>query len=376
MKYSGSSFNFLAYIKGMDGHKTNPSFWWFIVLLGLGAVVIVIALVMVLSGERTGPSGVEDIALPEGGTSDREGTQVVSRIDDLDLDLDPDDKIEPIDDIEPFSNHYRGIRARVIDDLTGKPITRATIWFCKSSEGPIEENKHPGNSRILRDARGILRIHGLEEGRYSLLAKAQGYVPYQKDNLKVPQEKEYVTFKMSRGTFLEGRVVTQQGAPAPSIQVYIDVELDNPDDSPPARRAAQTDSDGGFLFGDLPAGRYTIYLNSMHQPLAKVTDIFLPRGGNHFQNLVMPALNTVQFEIRDAAGNPIVTAGIKLKEKTGKSMFTAKTDRQGMATCRYVPSGDYELRIYKSTYEYLLEENFKILSGSDIIRVSRVLQKE
>jgi hypothetical protein len=181
---------------------------------------------------------------------------------------------------------------------------------------------------------------------------------------------------MSRGTFLEGRVVTQQGVPAPNIPVFIDVELDNPVDSLPARRAARTGGDGSFLFGDLPPGRYTIYLNSMHQPLQKVTDIFLHRGGNHFQNLVMPSMNTVQFEIVDAGGNPIVTAGIKLREKNGPAVFTVKTDRQGKATCRYVPAGDYELRIYKSTYEYHVEENFKILSGSDIIRVSRVLQKE
>ena len=112
-------------------------------------------------------------------------------------------------------------------------------------------------------------------------------------------------------------------------------------------------------------------------PLVKATDIYLSRGGRQFQNLVMPDLNTVEFSVTDTLGQPQPNAVVKLYERNGKSSFTPqKTDRYGRANFYFVPAGDYRFRIYKSSFKRDIEEDFKILSGSDTIRITRSLERE
>ncbi len=291
-----------------------------------------------------------------------------------------DDRVQgpetvPIADLEPVSNLYQGVCAKVIDAFTKGPVTSFTLYCCDSSEGRIEDLMPKWAHSFIKRS-GEFRLYGLEEGEYSIAIKAQGYPLFVRKGLKVPQKEEMLEFELPRGTFIEGRVLDQYGMPVSGQGVLISVELANPADKQPARRYALSASNGAFLFGGLPPGRYDLFLKSMHNPLAQVRDIYLGQGNYVHRDLVLPDLPTVKFHITDSFNAAIVSASIKLMEKNGKASFSKKTNLYGKAECCFVPPGDYVLRIYRRHYKYFINENFKILPGSGIIEVMETLMRE
>jgi hypothetical protein len=351
---------------------SHPALWGILIL----GTVLVTFLAFQLLSDTSGPPrlGEDDT----GETNPGSQREIISRIDGpwtMDSGTETEPVKELIEDIEPVSDQYLGIRARLVDAFTREPITRCTIWYCNEATDTIEVHTPPGRTRTLRDANGELRLYGLEEGTYSIGVKAAGYLEYIRKGLEVPQEEKILLFELSRGTFIEGKVITRDQEPIPGMTVLLDFELDNPQDAPPARRAAQTDSRGAFLFGGLPPGRYSLYLKSFSDPLAVEKGIFLPQGGKHTATLYMPDLATVEFQVSDEWGKAIVSAGIHFMRDDGDAPFSVRTDRYGKASLRFVPPGNYNLRISKRTYEYIIEP-FKILGGSDIIRINRTMLKK
>lgn len=274
---------------------------------------------------------------------------------------------------------YDCIQAKAIDAYTKRPLTSFTFYYCLGSQTNIKEaiQAKTAQSKIFkRIPSGILRIYDLEEGEYTVAVQARGYPLFVKRGLKVPQKEEVVVLKVPRGTFIEGKVLDADGQPLGGMHVHLVVEeLANPMDNPPARRISQSDSQGHFLFGGLPSGRYSLKLHSLRDPMDEAKDLFLGPGSSVQYNLVMPRLNTLEFTITDAFGNRLPNTRVQLFEKSKSVNFSRKTDRNGKVTLAFVPDGDYTLRIYKRNYQHIQEENFKILPGSDIIRITRILEK-
>lgn len=345
---------------------------WIVFLLCICAAVYF--LIQIVTEDVPDDGSLDTSLLTDTGDPGDPSRDIVARIDSEETD-EVDRKRVVIDDIDPSANEYMGIKGRIRDDFTNKPITNATMWYRKSSEGPLRGHLSAGKTHIIRDYKGVVRLYDLEPGTYSIAIKARGYETYFKDGIKVPQRARFHIFKMSRGTFIEGRVLTSDGSPAVNIPVFMSVELDNPEDEAPARRAAQTDSQGLFLFGGLPSGKYKLFVKSMMQPLGESNEIYLSRGGNHTLDLYMPPLHTVEFQVYDSFGSVLVNANIKFYEKTMKFSGNAKTDYYGKASFKLVPAGEYNILIHKNTYKKHEEQNYTILPGSDIIQISRALEK-
>jgi hypothetical protein len=289
--------------------------------------------------------------------------------------------LEPIEELEPLSALYQGIQAQAIDAVTRKPITQFTVSYClapgEEGGGDITVSTQRKSRPFRNNRNGIMRLYGLEKGVYSLAIEAMGYPTFYKTGLKVPQEEPLLVFEIPRGNFIEGKVLNTMGKPVKGISVHLVVEeLTYPHDAPPARRISRSNGEGLFLFGDLPSGRYSLVLNTLHHPMAEVREIYIAPGGSSYQNLTLPDLATVEFHITDMVARPVPHARIHFHEKTGKVTHQLKTDMYGKARCIHIPSGEYSIRIYKNTYKTIHEGNFKILPGSDIIRVERMLIKE
>jgi len=346
---------------------------WILLLLVIS--VLVFWLIQILTDDSLEDQGFDHSQLSlESDGNGAASRNVISTIESEDEEPGTQQRVL-IDDIDPTANSYMGIKGRIIDVYTNQPIMSATLWYCKSSEGSLRKNLSGAKTRIIRDHKGIVRLYDLEPGTYSIALKARGFETYFEEDLKVPQRANFHLFKMSRGTFIEGRVLSSDGQAAANIPVFLTVELENPEDQPPARRAAQSDAQGKFLFGGLPPGSYILFLKSMQHPLAQTSEIYLSKGGQHTQDLYMPPLHSVEFAVYDSFSTAVVHANVRFYEKTMKASFHLKTDYYGKARCDFVPPGDYSLRISKNTFKQHIEDNFTILPGSDIIRISRVLEK-
>ena len=349
---------------------------WILMILATVPVVI-----LLLQGLQPAPPPPPTLP-PAGGPRRTTSPKVVDRINGLARERNtPSRETEPTAEPFPPSHFYRGIEGRVKDEVTGNPVPAFTVYYCRESpDDPtrtIELTVRLGEqARAFRRADGRFKIMDLDEGVYDIAIKAMGYPVHYVRGIEVPSKKERsLEIPLPRGNYIEGKVVDTAGRPVDKAMVYLKVEaLDNPDDLPPARRAARTGGDGAFLFGGLPPGRYGLCLNSMQHPLAKEEGLYVG-GGGIYRELLMPDLSGLEITVTDPFGHPLPNASIRLWERNGSAVISMKTDMNGRAYRRMVPPGDYDLRIWKSTYEPHAEKDFKILPGSGIIRVRKVLRK-
>jgi hypothetical protein len=353
----------------------NMALWFFMVL---GAIPVIALLCLFLVQEHQETDASTDFNLDEVHRKEALLPEVIKKINDPDPEttLESPTWLEPVENKESLSRLYQGIQARVIDAFSGKPMTKYTLYYCEESEGDITV-KAQTKSRIVRSQKdGIVRLFGLEEGTYSIAIEAAGYPPFYRNGLKVPQKEPLLSLALARGNFIEGKVINSRAQTVEGMSVHLRVEkLDQPTDTPPSRRISRTNRMGVFLFGGLPPGRYGLALNSLQHPLAEVKDLYLAPGGSLYPVLNLPDLTTVEFHITEPSGRSIPNARIRFHEKNGKYTFAQKTDMYGKAKCNNVPAGEFSLRIFKNTYTTINEGNFKILPGSDIIRVDRTLTK-
>jgi len=157
---------------------------------------------------------------------------------------------------------------------------------------PVDENGEPkgrfdfnGDPMMRTDDRGIYRIYGLPAGRYIISAGGEWSYSHSKrkypetfhpdatdrDHAKIIEVKEGaevvnidIRLGAGRGTHeVTGRVVdAETGQPLPQVAVIC---WEAPDKESGGRRSGKdgvTDSEGMFRVGELPSGRYELYLRN------------------------------------------------------------------------------------------------------------------
>ena len=368
------------------GSQKSTAWLWSLMVLSTLALGFLIASMLLDEGnDDTGP-GSRDSGVGSAG----EGRRVNARIrggGDLTSRTD-EDLVEANRPETLRSSSYKGIQAQVLDARTKKPVTRFTLYLTPENEVAEILASSPSatleqaltlkdRARSCKQGDGVLRIYGLEDGDYALAIRATGYPLFVARALKVPQEKDLHLFELPRGPFIEGTVVDASGRPVAGMRVYLIVEeLFNIDDPHPASRIRTTGRDGRYLFGGLPQGRYSVALRTLQNPADQARDLIVGPGIGLDQPLRLPPLTTVEFTIRNPLGRPIPDAAVRLYPAEGNTARVShprqQTTFQGVARFAYLSPGDYTLRITKSGYK-LHEEAFKILPGSDIMRVSRSL---
>lgn len=272
---------------------------------------------------------------------------------------------EPIrENSQPRS--FNGIRACVRDADTEEPLSRFTAWATRedlSAEERAEERtdvKRPG--KPFMNTAGMLTLYGLEEGRYTLLLRSQGFQDLTVTGLQVPQKKGLIEISMSKGIHITGRVVDTAGVPVEGMLVHINCEPFNSSDPPPDRKSAVTDGKGRFLFGDLVVGKYDLFLHSRRAPLDSATAIYLADGGSFEKEFVIPTFTTFRFHVTTVRDQPLVNVAIKVRTET--KTYRAKTDQKGRAAIERIPPGSYDIELSKSRYETWIEKvNVTSISG-------------
>ncbi|HEV2664510.1 MAG TPA: hypothetical protein VG324_06350 [Blastocatellia bacterium] len=197
------------------------------------------------------------------------------------------DEGESRDDVDIALVRGGVITGRVIDD-EGRPLIATYLRLM-----PVDENGKPngrfdfsGDPMMRTDDRGVYRIYGLQAGRYIVSAGgewsyshskrkySETFHPYATDRnqakiIEVKEGAEVVDIDIRLGagknTYeVTGRVVdAETGQPLPQVAVIC---WEAPDKESGGRRSGKdgmTDSEGMFRVGELPSGRYELYLRNM-----------------------------------------------------------------------------------------------------------------
>jgi hypothetical protein len=137
----------------------------------------------------------------------------------------------------------RTIRGRVLD-AAGSPIAAAEVW--------VEDPR--GSTSTCTDGEGSFAIRDLAPGRHPIAVGGAGIARAVREVVDLTSRSEaFVEIRIDRGLTIRGRVVDPDGNGVASARVSASL---------PRRRAAlgsvETDADGSFALGGLPAGRYLL----------------------------------------------------------------------------------------------------------------------
>ena len=157
------------------------------------------------------------------------------------------------------------VRGRVVDALSGKPLSQLTVRFSPQPRGSYAPgiDPQPPNRTAITGADGTFELPRLVAADYSIYADARGeYLPIQygasgaTGHARLLEVAEGVrldiTIKAWRGATIEGHVFDERGRPVIGADVRV-----FPDDSS-VYGSAYTDDRGAYLVARLRPGRYAV----------------------------------------------------------------------------------------------------------------------
>ena len=161
----------------------------------------------------------------------------------------------------PAQTTAASVSGRVVDAITGQPVTRARVELRRHSDGRMLQ-------AVPTDDDGAFRIRGLSPIAVQLVATRDGYLEGAAGRLR-PRgdhsavvltpgaEHAGITIRMWPTASIHGRVTDEAGRPLERARVEL-IEADEDVTRLPARRpSATSEDDGRYEITGLPPGRYS-----------------------------------------------------------------------------------------------------------------------
>lgn len=182
-------------------------------------------------------------------------------------------RTRPVDSPEPEVRANGVIRGRVVADDAGAttPISKVRVVV-----RPAENTEFL--DFMFTDSSGLFEFSGLPSGHYTVLAEKSGFAPtrYGADGLLDTPIAIEVTdggddeleIRLPKGSAIGGRVVDDLGDPVVGARIMINgirVEGTRQQVSGSAHIPGESDDQGAFRIGSLPAGRYLLSIVARNQ---------------------------------------------------------------------------------------------------------------
>jgi protocatechuate 3,4-dioxygenase beta subunit len=223
---------------------------------------------------------------------------------------------------------------RVVDGVTGEPLTHFKIRFCDPKLERGDEKARRYNStwresgRTFDDAQGRFVIgddSSMPPGSIlGLEASAEGYTPSVADHvvLQADPDSDELVIRLYRGGALEGLVVdASDGRPVGGALVKLvndQLPLDaNHDSYANARPTTKSDDSGRFRLERVPVGSATLVVDHPDYARAFEDDVEIPRGGTApARTIRLERGGAIDGVVLDGAGRPLASASISLDGET------------------------------------------------------------
>lgn len=263
------------------------------------------------------------------------------------------------------------VRGAVTSDETGKPLKRAQVLLRKMPQGVDA-------FLATTDATGHFEIK-LEPGRYRAVASKTGYVARGYHARLTSQNPEAIVlragtiledanFSLAAGAVIAGRIVDQDGAPLPGVNVHAMKKRYNLQGKPYLQliNSAASDDHGEYRVYDLPPGHYyvkaesgegkapfgsVIYPNAHDMMDARTVAVAL---GAESKNVNLTLLDvkayTVKGQLSDHQNAPVKEAWVTLwpVDWTSTTIGQAQARPDGSFRLPNVPTGRYRLQVISS----------------------------
>jgi hypothetical protein len=198
-----------------------------------------------------------------------------------------------------------GALAGAVADTEGNPVTSFELHITPAKGDVVRLQAGSEN--------GAFRVDGVAPGQYEVLVQTSlGRSAALSPVLVEPgRETGGLELRVTAGETVWGRVLFQDGAPAPGVTVvaHPDAGLKNAPE-----RVTTTNGDGSFSLDGLTPGTHQLALS--HQGVTEFTeDIRLPIYTA--LSLAVPRVTTLTIRVTDPAGRPVAGAKVNLDNRHG-----------------------------------------------------------
>jgi len=168
-----------------------------------------------------------------------------------------------------------------------------------------------------------------------------------------------LTLTITRAGRIAGSVLDPAGAPVAGATVSLT-----------GMRARQTltGATGGYAFGKLPPGRYTVAVSGTGFTFpTSVQHCTLAEGERRPVNFTAVS-RLVRGRVRDAAGRPIPSAAVRLYDASGVLLRSTTTAADGSYAIRRLGPGSYKLRARLGAWVFRPAPLAVTVKDSDVVK--------
>lgn len=270
---------------------------------------------------------------------------------------------DQIVDDGPFTLH-----GEVLDAFSEEPVTSYQV-MCVSTEESFEKAKtERHNYKLFGNSLGTFTFRKLERGTYNLHFKVYGYEDLTVLDVEVPNPEDKLSLRMSRGAWVDVTVNDFEGDGISDLEVRLNpVRMDDPKKYPRVR-LQYTDNHGKVTYTNLPSGTYSVSMENAALADYASEEFYLGPGSNYPVTFTVPELNTVVVQAQDTKENVLSVVQVRMWSTSGRGIFRAQTGADGTAKIRHVPSGKYNVKVYKHGFRRKDQElNVESEGGRDVI---------
>jgi hypothetical protein len=264
----------------------------------------------------------------------------------------------------------------VVDAISKRPVSQYTLVVARAKEGDIRQIAQDARrAQVWHNKLGTFIYKDMEPGLYNLHVQVLGYETKIVTNVDVPSKQEKIRLELSRGAYVEGRVVDDEDEGIGGIDVRLrPLGLDDPGASVVAG-LQHSDDDGYFLFTMVPPGTYEIALGNQNLSPQGPRQVYVAAGQGYTFNFAVPEQNDITITVTDQLGNRLHGATVSLWSGGGEGVLRGETDETGEVNLHPVPPGTYTVKVWRHQYKRILEE--RNLNGvSDEVEWSFALETD
>ncbi|MBI1849350.1 MAG: carboxypeptidase regulatory-like domain-containing protein [Planctomycetes bacterium] len=252
-----------------------------------------------------------------------------------------------------------------VTDSTGAAVGGVRV----SGSSPGAANGMASYGTTTTDAEGKYRIEKLQPGKFMLTAAKQGYSADRKREIDAGSES--VDFVLRRNGSISGTVTFPSAAGPRNFTVTARgvVDPSNPDEPGRSKSRSFTAEDGRFKLDDVPAGVYSVQVNSKNFAPASVDNVAVTEGQETSGiQITIHEGGTIDGFVQDRAGTGIARASVSSQpmfedpaSTLGQAGPSVITDKTGYYKISGLPEGQYE--VFATAPKYTLGATQQVVAS-------------
>jgi len=272
-----------------------------------------------------------------------------------------------------ISLHWGGIAGIAVSTVDGDPVRNYRLQLDPEGKGDLLDpfGFKSAIVRTIEDDEGRFDISPLEPGRFTMTVRAEGHGIKKIKNIEVADGEvtRGVLVMLSEEASVTGTVYDKEtGEPIEGAKISLKPGLEGMiAEFRDAGEVVQSDEEGRFKFGCLPAGRVCLFVTHPSYESQILPEVLLMDGEKYENITVLLGRGAViHGRVSTAAGFPVAGASLMASTPMATVLKSTRTDENGVYELAGFPAGTFTLM--RMAMNFNMDDDFlqSLTSGFDM----------